>query len=135
VSAEGEDRERDEHGATLGRRSPPVVCNASSVATGASRVVDREAMRRSVSRMIAVVAVTSASDRCNRSAGGPLLSGSGCVGGGDLVAAFGELFDELGAERGKIVRFAAGDEAVVDDDLLVGPGAAGVDDVRPQTRP
>jgi hypothetical protein len=40
------------------------------------------------------------------------------------VAAFGELFDELRAERGKIVRFAAGDEAVVDDDLLVGPGAA-----------
>ena len=46
-----------------------------------------------------------------------------------------ELLDELGAEGRQIVRFAAGDEAVVDDDLLVDPLAAGVADVGLQRRP
>src|SRR5579872_6592229 len=47
----------------------------------------------------------------------------------------GELFDNLGAERGQVVWSAAGHQTAVDDHLSVGPRAAGVPDVRGQGRP
>src|SRR5438105_11956779 len=42
-----------------------------------------------------------------------------------LVPAFRELLDHLLVERGNVVRLAARDDTVVDDDLLVHPVAAG----------
>jgi len=45
------------------------------------------------------------------------------------MAAFGELLDDLGAERRQVVRVPGGDEALVDDDLLVDDLAAGILDV------
>ena len=51
------------------------------------------------------------------------------------VLAFGELLDNLRAERGQVVGSAAGHQALVGDDLLVDPGAAGVADVGGQGRP
>ena len=41
------------------------------------------------------------------------------------MAALGELLDDLGAEGRPVLRGAAGDEALVRDDLLVDTGAAG----------
>src|SRR5213076_1825281 len=46
-----------------------------------------------------------------------------------LVGALGELLDHLVVEGGEVVGLAAGHEALVDDDLLVDPLAAGVADV------
>src|SRR4029079_12582608 len=43
-----------------------------------------------------------------------------------LVLSLRELLDHLVVERGDVVRLAAPDDSVVDDDLLVDPGAAGV---------
>src|SRR3954471_18699989 len=51
------------------------------------------------------------------------------------VPALGDLLDELGAERREIVRVARAHEALVDVDLLVDPGGAGVLEVRLQRRP
>jgi len=45
------------------------------------------------------------------------------------VATLGELLGDLGAEGIEVVRLAAGDEALVDDDLLIDPFPAGVADV------
>ncbi len=52
-----------------------------------------------------------------------------------LVAALAELLDHLLVERRDVVRLAARDDAVVDDDLLVDPVAAGVVDVGLEGRP
>src|SRR5215208_3552270 len=52
-----------------------------------------------------------------------------------LVHALGELLDDLGAERRQVVGVTAGDETLVDDDLLVHPGAARVADVGLKSRP
>jgi hypothetical protein len=38
------------------------------------------------------------------------------------VPPFRDLLDQLPVERGKVVRLAAGHEAVVHDDLLIDPG-------------
>src|SRR6187399_709165 len=57
------------------------------------------------------------------------------LGGRAVVPAFAELLDDLGAERRQVVGLAARHEALVDDDLLVDPGAAGVADVGLQRRP
>ena len=46
-----------------------------------------------------------------------------------LVRALAELLDRLRAEGRDVVGLAAGDQALVDVDLLVDPGAAGVADV------
>ena len=54
---------------------------------------------------------------------------------GVLVAALGELLDDLGAEGRQVVGLAAGHEALVDDDLLVDPVGARVAQVRLQRRP
>jgi hypothetical protein len=55
--------------------------------------------------------------------------------GGLGVTALGELLDDLGVERRQVVRLAAGDEAVLDHDFLIGPVATGVEDVGAQARP
>src|SRR3954470_21849568 len=52
-----------------------------------------------------------------------------------LVLALAELLDDLRAEGGEVVRVAGGDEALVDDDLLVDPVRAGVAQVGLQRRP
>ena len=46
------------------------------------------------------------------------------------VAAFGELFDHLGAEGREVVGIAGGDQAVVDDDFFVDPVRTGVGEIR-----
>jgi hypothetical protein len=46
------------------------------------------------------------------------------------VLALGELLDDLGAEGRQVIRLSTGDEARVDDDLLVDPRATRVLDVR-----
>jgi hypothetical protein len=51
------------------------------------------------------------------------------------VFPLGELLDHLLVERGDVVRLAARDDPVVDDDFLVDPVSAGVPDVRLQCRP
>src|SRR5690606_4018450 len=43
-----------------------------------------------------------------------------------LVPAFGELLDQLGAERFEVARVAAGDQALIDHHLAVHPVGAGV---------
>src|SRR5215210_5264380 len=50
------------------------------------------------------------------------------------VLALADLLDDLGAERRQVVGVAAGDEALVGDDLLVHPVAARVADVRLERR-
>ena len=45
------------------------------------------------------------------------------------VNAFGKLFDHLCVERRDIVRLAAGDDALIDDHLLVDPMTARISDV------
>src|SRR4051812_19646089 len=52
-----------------------------------------------------------------------------------LVLALAELLDRLRAEGGDVVGLAARHEALVDVDLLVDPGAAGVADVGRKRRP
>src|SRR2546430_8769264 len=52
-----------------------------------------------------------------------------------LVAALGELFDQLPLEGRKIVGLAARDEPLVGPDLFVDPVAAPLADVRLETRP
>jgi hypothetical protein len=51
------------------------------------------------------------------------------------VGAFGELFEHLLVEGGNVVGLAAGDEAVVNDDLFVNPVRARVDEVGLDRRP
>jgi len=51
------------------------------------------------------------------------------------VSPLAELLDHLLVERRDVVRLATRDDAVVDDDLLVDPLAAGVADVGLQRRP
>src|SRR5439155_7536829 len=67
---------------------------------------------------------------------GPPLPGRGlrpdsCA----LVLPFRELLDDLLVECGDVVRLAARDDALVDDDLLVDPVAARIADVGPEARP
>ena len=52
-----------------------------------------------------------------------------------LVAAFGDFLDQLGAEGGDIIGFAARDDAVVDDYLLVEPVPSRILDVALDRRP
>src|SRR3954471_8140876 len=67
----------------------------------------------------------------------PVLGGGGGAGRlrHVLVPALAELLDRLRAEAGDVVGLAARDEALVDVDLLVDPGAAGVADVGLERRP
>jgi hypothetical protein len=51
---------------------------------------------------------------------------TGSLGGLLLVAALGELLDDLGAERRQVIGLAAGHEPVVHHDLLVDPLRSGV---------
>ena len=52
-----------------------------------------------------------------------------------LVAAFGELLDQLLVERWNVVGLATGHEAVFDDDLLLDSVAARIPDVCLKRRP
>src|SRR2546423_4961782 len=52
-----------------------------------------------------------------------------------LVDALGKLLDDLRLEGLEVVRLAAGDQALVDMDLLVDPLGAGIAQVGPQARP
>ena len=55
--------------------------------------------------------------------------------GNVVVLALAELLDDLGAERRQVVGLARGDQALVDDDLLVDPVRARVAQVRLHARP
>jgi len=52
-----------------------------------------------------------------------------------VVNALAELLDDLRAERGQVVGLAAGDQAPVDDHLLVHPIAAGIANIGLQRGP
>src|SRR5205085_10379153 len=52
-----------------------------------------------------------------------------------LVFPFAELLDHFSIECRDVVRFAAGDQPIIDDDLFVNPLAAGVLDVGLDRRP
>src|ERR1700722_6719178 len=59
----------------------------------------------------------------------------GCAGMGDIVSSLCEPLGDLGAEHRQVLRLAARDEALVDDDFLIDPFATGIADIGFQRGP